>query len=76
MVADVPRLVEKVQEKQQQLRALQGEANEVQTWLETTKELLETQVSPPTSPTGFDDNDSVVVDPQVGQTLIPTPSPG
>ena len=72
----MPRLVEKVQEKQRQLRALQGEANEVQTWLETTKELLETQVSPPNSPTGFDDSDSVVVDPQVCQTLIPTPSPG
>lgn len=72
VVADIPRLVAKIQEKQKQLRALQGEANEVQAWLETTKELLETQVSPPTSPTGAEENDSVVVDPQVRKRFVPT----
>ncbi|XP_070191463.1 dystrophin-like isoform X2 [Littorina saxatilis] len=72
VVSDVPQFAEKVTERLKKLRALQGEANEVQAWLETTKELLETQVSPPTSPTSPDENDSIVVDPQTTQFALQT----
>ncbi|XP_076466610.1 dystrophin-like isoform X3 [Babylonia areolata] len=72
VVADLPRLGERIEERLKQVRHLQGEANEVQTWLETTKELLETQVSPPNSPTSHDDNDSAVIDPQTTQFALQT----
>ncbi|KAK7483286.1 hypothetical protein BaRGS_00025453, partial [Batillaria attramentaria] len=72
VVSEIPEYVDKVTQRLQQLRALQGEANEVQGWLETTRELLETQVSPPGSLTSPDENDSVVVDPQTTQFAIQT----
>ena len=62
----LPVFMEKLQLRLKQLRALQGEAREVQAWLETTKELLETQLSPPNSPATNDEPDSAVIDPQVG----------
>jgi hypothetical protein len=71
VTGDVPQYVQKLQEKLAGLRALQGEANEVQAWLETTKELLLAQTWPPNSPTSPDENDSIICDPQVRQVMLP-----
>ncbi|KAL8624968.1 hypothetical protein ACOMHN_039855 [Nucella lapillus] len=72
VTADLPKCVERIEQKLKQLRALQGEANEVQAWLETTKELLETQVSPHNSPNSHAESDAAVVDPQTIQFALQT----
>ncbi|XP_076445085.1 dystrophin-like isoform X2 [Babylonia areolata] len=70
VTADIPLFMDKVRQQLSELRALQGEASEVQAWLATTRVLLETQLSPPVSSTSPDENDSVVMDPQTTQQAI------